>query len=156
MSKMNTNKDKGIAKPLMTILRLYIVIAVPVLLVIGSVRLVMNTQFLNFEYNRAGFPEDRYGFSTEDRMEYGQYGISYLLNDSDIAYLADRTLTGDVCYPPQDTACSMFSDRELGHMEDVKVVANGAFSLACTRCYWQSSVACYNGNVSALRHYVCR
>lgn len=130
MSNINAEKQKGIAKPLATILRLYIVIAVPVLLVMGSVRLVMNTQFLNFEYNRAGFPEDRYGFSTEDRMNYGQYGILYILNDSDIAYLADRTLSGDLCYPPQSTDCSMFNNDELSHMGDVKVVASRAFLLS--------------------------
>jgi integral membrane protein (TIGR01906 family) len=123
----DATKQKGLFKPLATILHVYLVLAVPALLVIGSVRLVMNTQFLNFEYNRSGFPQDRYGFSTEGRMNYGQHGIIYLLNDADISYLADRTLPGALCYPPQEDECSMFNADELSHMEDVKIVAKGIF-----------------------------
>lgn len=123
----DTTKQKSLPNLLATILHIYLVLAVPVLLVIGSVRLVMNTAFLNFEYNRAGFPQDHYGFSTEDRMYYGQHGILYLLNNADISYLADRTLPGALCYAPQAHDCSMFNADELSHMEDVKVVAKGAF-----------------------------
>jgi integral membrane protein (TIGR01906 family) len=123
----NTEKSKSSLNLLWSFVRLYVVIAVPVLLVIASVRVVMTTQFLNFEYNRAGFPQDTYGFSTQDRMEYGQHGILYLLNDSDIAYLADRELPGALCYPPDETDCSMFNTDELSHMEDVKVVTHGTF-----------------------------
>jgi integral membrane protein (TIGR01906 family) len=123
----NPEKSKSSLSWLWSIVRLYVVIAVPVLLVIASVRVVMTTQFLNFEYNRAGFPPDNYGFSTQDRMEYGQHGILYLLNDASIDYLADRELPGALCYPPGDTDCSMFNADELSHMEDVKVVSRGAF-----------------------------
>jgi integral membrane protein (TIGR01906 family) len=123
----NPEKSKSSLSLLWGLVRLYLVIAVPVLLVIASIRVVMTTQFLNFEYNRAGFPQDTYGFSTQDRMEYGRHGIIYLLNDAEIDYLADRQLRGALCYPPSEVDCSMFNPDELSHMEDVKVVTRGAF-----------------------------
>lgn len=114
------------------ILQGILMISVPVLLVIGSVRLVMNPTFLQIEYTRPGFPEDRYGFSTEDRLQYGPYGVLYLLNDENIDYLADLSLPADVCYlpPAGKQSCSMFNERELGHMEDVKAVTQSIFSAA--------------------------
>lgn len=123
----NLEKAKSPLNLLWGLVRLYLVIAVPVLLVIASVRVVMTKQFLNFEYNRTGFPQDTYGFSIQDRMEYGQHGIIYLLNDAEINYLADRQLPGRLCYLPSDTDCSMFNADELSHMEDVKVVTSATF-----------------------------
>jgi integral membrane protein (TIGR01906 family) len=121
----NLEKGKRSFSLLVGIIRLYLIIAVPVLLVIASVRVVMTSQFLNFEYQRHGFPQDTYGFGTADRVEYGQYGILYLLNDAGIDYLAERRLPGALCYPPRDTECSLFNEDELSHMADVKVVTAG-------------------------------
>jgi integral membrane protein (TIGR01906 family) len=104
-----------------------IALAVPVLLVIGSARLVMSPLFLQLEYTRPGFPPDVYGFSVEDRLEYGPYGVLYILNGEGIDYLGDLQLPGERCYPPQRQPCAMFNDAELRHMLDVKQVAQGVF-----------------------------
>lgn len=106
-----------------------ILLAVPALLVIGSIRLVMTPLFLQFEYTRAGFPMDFYGFSTEDRLQYGPLGIEYLLNGEDISFLGELTLPGDLCYPPRppEITCPMYNEGELRHMADVKAVTQATY-----------------------------
>jgi integral membrane protein (TIGR01906 family) len=101
-------------------LRLVIVIAIPVILTLLSVRVVMTPLFLNIEYNRAGFPLDRYGFTTDDRLEYAPYALNYLFNSADIDYL------GNLTFPDGQP---LFNNRELSHMADVKVVTRAAFLL---------------------------
>ncbi len=107
------------ALPIQRLLQAVIVLTLPLLLVLVSVRLVMSETFLQLEYNRPGFPEDTFGFSTADRLEYGTYGVRYLLNDADISYLGDLELEGQPA----------FNQRELKHMEDVKVVTQRAFQM---------------------------
>lgn len=112
---------------LMNTFQFLLMMLIPALLVISSARMVMSPLFTQVEYTRAGFPPDPYGFSTEDRLEYGILGIEYLLNGDGIEFLGERELPGALCYPPQDEACTMFTSLELQHMEDVKIVAQGAF-----------------------------
>jgi len=111
------------------ILQGWIILAVPILLVIGSVRLVMTPLFLQLEYTRPGFPEDTYGFTTEDRLLYAPYTLNYLMNGEDIDYLGDLRLPGDKCFPPTsaELECPMYNDLELRHMHDVKGVTRTAF-----------------------------
>jgi integral membrane protein (TIGR01906 family) len=101
------------------ILHFILVTLFPALLVLTGVRMVMSVPFLQLEYHRPRFPEDRYGFTQEDRLRYAPYAVRYLLNDSDINYLGDRQLDGE----------SMFNSRELRHMEDVKVVTKAAMTI---------------------------
>lgn len=114
------------------IIRVLIALSVPLLLFIGSIRIVMTPLFLQFEYTRPGFLPDPYGFSTEDRLQYGPYGVNYILNGEDISFLGDLTLPGAKCWPaqPANTVCAMFNERELQHMVDVKIVAQAAFTIA--------------------------
>lgn len=99
--------------------RTYLCLAVPVLLVLVSVRLVMSPLFLQFEYYRFDFPEDIYGFTTDERMEYAKPTLAYLLNDESIDFLANLTYIGD-----DDP---IYTTGELEHMEDVKVVTRYAY-----------------------------
>lgn len=98
-------------------LRLFIGITLPAFLVLSSVRLVATEIFLQIEYHRPGFPDDRFGFTLEDRLEYGRYAVRYLHNDAGIEYLGDLEIDGEPLY----------NARELQHMEDVKTVAKAAF-----------------------------
>ncbi|MBE2182391.1 MAG: TIGR01906 family membrane protein [Anaerolineae bacterium] len=91
----------------------------PVLLVLLAVRLVMTPLFLQVEYQRPGFPEDYYGFSTEDRLHYGPTAIEYLLSSADISLLADLSFSD---------GGTLYNIRELGHMRDVKIVTQAAFT----------------------------
>lgn len=99
-------------------LRLFLTVAVPLILILLSVRLVMSPLFLQIEYNRSGFPEDTYGFTTQDRLDYAPYALNYLLNDADISYL------GDLTFPD---GSPLYNASELYHMEDVKVVTRIAY-----------------------------
>lgn len=94
-----------------------IVLTIPVFLVLTSVRLVATETFLRLEYHRPGFPTDPYGFTREDRLTYGPYGVRYMTNSADISYLADLTINGQPA----------FRQKELDHMQDVKTVARTAF-----------------------------
>lgn len=117
-------------KALLRLMHGLIIVLVPVLLVIASVRLVMNPLFLQIEYTRPGFPQDPFGFSTEDRLQYGPLGIEYILNGDDISFLADLRLPLNLCFMPtrNQRDCPMYNTMELRHMEDVKQVAQIAFA----------------------------
>jgi integral membrane protein (TIGR01906 family) len=103
------------------ILRTYVTLILPWLLVLGGARLVMTPAFLYFEYSRPGFPEDYYGFTAEDRLHYGPYALDYLLNGEDIDFLGRlRSPEGG----------SLFNVRELQHMRDVKAATQVVFLAA--------------------------
>lgn len=107
-----------------SLIRLFFTLAVPVLLILFAARIIMFGEwFVRFEYSRPGFPKDVYGFTTEDRLNYAPFALEYLFNDSGIAYLEDLTF-------PDGSA--LFNDRELRHMEDVKVVTRYAFRFLYT------------------------
>lgn len=119
-------------RALHTAVRHYFSLALPFLLVIAGTRLLLSEQFLRFEYRRPGFPADPYGFTAEDRLDYGPYAINYLFNGETIDYLAALRLPGDKCWNAAAGAadCALFSARELQHMRDVKQATTVAFALA--------------------------
>ncbi|WP_178945974.1 TIGR01906 family membrane protein [Kocuria sp. TGY1127_2] len=108
-----------------------IAVAVPLATLMVGIRLIATPVFLWFEYHRPGFPGDSFGFSTEDRMTYGSYGLNYILNFAPARYLAD------VATPDGD---SVFTPAEVSHMTDVKHVMLWAllviavFSLIAVLC----------------------
>ena len=112
--------------------RLYFLLALPLLLMMGAVRLVMSHEFLRLEYLRPGFPTDPYGFTTQDRLHLGNFAIDYLFNGEDIEFLADLRLPSDKCLRPAtgSSQCAMFGVSELSHMEDVKLFNSGVFVFA--------------------------
>lgn len=106
---------------LVAIARVYLMVIFPVLLVLISARLVMSEVFLQFEYNRPGFPEDYYGMTREQRLHYAPFAVAYLLNGEGIDFLADLK------FPDGEP---LFNARELRHMQDVKTVTQIAFAVA--------------------------
>lgn len=107
----------AILRRLIPVLRAAIVLALPPFLVLTSVRLVMSELFLKLEYNRPGFPADRYGFTQADRLRYAPHAVRYLLDNEPISYLAELEIDGE----------PMFTAKELQHMEDVQRVTRSAF-----------------------------
>ncbi len=101
-------------------LRLLLTLALPPLLALTSVRLVMTSLFVQIEYQRPGFPADRYGFSRDERLHYAPFAVRYLHNDAAISYL------GDLTFPD---GSPLFNERELQHMADVKTVTRTAFQV---------------------------
>ncbi len=89
---------------------------IPLALIGLGVRLMLTPFYLSFEYNRPDFPPDQFGFTTQDRERWGLYGVDYLLNSADISYLGNLKFAD---------GSSLFNERELSHMHDVKNVAQG-------------------------------
>ena len=96
-------------------LRYLIQITIPILLILGTVRLILVTAdiWIPLEYRMPGFPDDPYGFSLEDRIKWSEIDVEYLLNDAGIDYFDSYQL---------ETGEPMHNDRELRHMQDVKVL----------------------------------
>lgn len=92
-------------------LSIVITILIPLFLIMGSIRVLLNPFFLDYEYNLPNFPRDDFGFSTTDRLYWGKISLNYLTNNAGIVYLADLKF---------DDGTSFYNDRELSHMLDVK------------------------------------
>jgi len=92
----------------------------PLVLLGLSLRLLLMPFYLTMEYNLPGFPPDIYGFTTADRLTYAPYALDYLVNSEDISYLARLT------FPDGNP---LFNERELSHMEDVKMVTQGGLQV---------------------------
>ena len=98
---------------LVAIARVIVIAALPLLLVLVNARLLMSDAYLHWEYNRPYFPEDPFGFTREDRLNYAPLALAYLFNDAGIDYLSNQT------FPD---GSPLYNERELSHMQDVKVV----------------------------------
>src|SRR5689334_6924619 len=105
----------GFATPawLAVILQILIAALMPLLLVLINAGVLMFPAFMRFEYTRPGFPPDAYGFTTEDRLEYGPRGLAYLFNNEGPEYLGDLQF---------ENGSPVFNERELSHMLDAKIV----------------------------------
>jgi integral membrane protein (TIGR01906 family) len=102
---------------LVIILRWLVILAMPILLVLGSARIMVNSWYPRYEYAKADFPPDRYGFTHAQRLEFGTVSIDFLnapqRPEVAIKLLEDQRLPGTENMP-------LFTVYELGHMVDVK------------------------------------
>jgi len=94
-------------------LRWWIVIAVPVVLTMGVVRLTTMSWYPRWEYQRSGFPADPFEMPTEERLRLAQASIRFLNRPTTLEAL-------EVLELPDGTPA--YNDRELSHMADVKRV----------------------------------
>ena len=101
--------------------QIIIALAVPLVTLALSVRLIATTGFLWLAYHRPGFPADSYGFDTAERMRLGSYGLEYILNFAPSTYLSDLT---------NAQGHKWFLAKEVAHMTDVKHVMIAAMILA--------------------------
>lgn len=108
---VETSAESGTVLRILT--RFLVGLAVPLGLLVMAVRLVASPVFLWIEYNRPGFPEDPYGFTSAQRMSLGSHGVDYILNWAPSSFLGDvRTANGLAWFRPE----------EISHMTDVKYV----------------------------------
>ncbi|MCJ7512828.1 MAG: TIGR01906 family membrane protein [Anaerolineales bacterium] len=113
MSDTNHNAVARVAGGLLSL-------ALPVLLILTSVRLLLTPAFVKLEYHLPGFPEDRFGFSQQDRLRWAPIAVDYLLNDEGIGFLGELAFSdGSAVYNP----------RELQHMLDVKRLTSLALAV---------------------------
>lgn len=115
VNKTTTENSGRLALPgwLADLLRFILVAGLPLLLVLVNARFLMSAAFVRWEYTRPGFPEDSYGFSTAERLNYGSLGLAYLFNSEGPEFL------GDLTFPD---GSPLFNEREVSHMLDVKLV----------------------------------
>jgi len=113
---MDPNSQPG----LIVVARIVLQVLFPVILVLTSVRMLMTDSFVRFNYEIPGFPEDRYGFTEEDRLLHAPIALEYLLNDAGVEFLGDQRF---------EDGSPVYNARELGHMEDVKDVTRAALKV---------------------------
>jgi len=111
---------------------------VPVVLLLTSVRLLLTPTFVFIEYHMPGFPEDPYGMTQEQRLRYAPLALAYLLNDEDIGFLAEQHFVDGT---------SLYNQRELGHMDDVKSLAQTVLKI------WLLATALLVGIAAAAWHF---
>jgi integral membrane protein (TIGR01906 family) len=100
-------------KTLSRIISWFITIFVPFALTFVGLRLLLTPVFPQIEYRTPGFPRDDYGFTLQERLHWSTISIDYLVNNADISFL------GNLTFPD---GSSLFNERELSHMHDVKQV----------------------------------
>ncbi|MBT3391081.1 MAG: TIGR01906 family membrane protein [Chloroflexi bacterium] len=97
-----------------------VTILVPVILILGAVRFLLTPIFVQLEYRMPNFPEDRYGFTQQDRLHWSKFALEYLLNGAGIEYLDDLRF---------EDGSPLYNERELQHMLDVQVVVEAAMKV---------------------------
>lgn len=97
-----------------------VTLLVPIALIGLGLRVLLTPLFLSIEYSMPYFPPDAYGFTKEDRLRWAPYALNYLLIDEDISYLGDLKF---------DDGTPLYNERELRHMDDVKLVTQGALKV---------------------------
>lgn len=119
------------------ILSFLMTISVPVLISVLSILILLSPMFMNLEYNRPGFPPDEYGFTTQERLLFGNQTRQYLITNMALADLEElRFKNGEPIY----------IERELQHLEDVKIVLRGVLNV-----FWVAVIVTIIGTVFA--HY---
>jgi integral membrane protein (TIGR01906 family) len=98
-------------KRIFSIWAVLISIVLPFFLIMTSIRFLLTPIFIQEEYNRPGFPTDVYGFTTQDRLYWGNISREYMLNSADISFLGDQRISATQ---------PLYNTRELKHMLDVK------------------------------------
>jgi integral membrane protein (TIGR01906 family) len=109
----------------MKVTNILTIILIPIVLVLGSVQLLVTEMYLGFEYNKAGFPPDPYGFGRSQRIAYASDNFRYVRENQPLDVLANQRL-GDK---------PLYNSRELKHMQDVQSVYLVAYRV------WQVSLA---------------
>jgi integral membrane protein (TIGR01906 family) len=96
--------------------RALITLSIPIIISVLSIQVLLSPIFTNLEYRRPGFPEDSYGFTTAERLDFGNQTRRYLISNDSLEDLKLMVFeNGDPIY----------IERELSHLEDVKIVLQG-------------------------------
>lgn len=111
---MTNQESTQVTRPslLIAVMGWLVTLLTPAALVLSAGRLLLAPWFLPFEYSMPGFPDDRYGFTYQDRLHWGALAVDYLVNDAGIEFLGDLRFSDGLV---------VFNERELRHMVDVKI-----------------------------------
>jgi len=115
-----------------------VTLTIPVIISVLSIHILLSPIFTNLEYRRPGFPEDNYGFTTAERLEFGNQTRSYLISNDTLDDLQQLVFeNGDPIY----------IERELTHLEDVKTVLQGVLRVF----YGAAAVFVLGGLIARMR-----
>lgn len=97
-----------------------VTLSIPIIISVLSILVLLSPIFTNLEYRRPGFPDDSYGFTTAERLDFGNQTRRYLISSNTLEDLNQLVFeNGDPIY----------IDRELSHLEDVKIVLQGVLKV---------------------------
>lgn len=96
-------------------------VILPYILLMNSVLLVFTKGFLEHEYRLSDFPKDPYGFTLEERIEYGNASVDYITS-----FEADEAADAKFASLRMKDGAPLFNERELSHMKDVRIVFKNA------------------------------
>ena len=98
-------------KWLIRVCQVLLVIMVPFVVLMTSVRILLTPLTVDIEYKLPNIPTDSYGFTLSERTTYAKSALRYLTNSQGISFLGDQTFSNDQ---------PLYNGRELSHMQDVK------------------------------------
>jgi integral membrane protein (TIGR01906 family) len=118
------------------IVRWLVILAMPILLLLTFARGLISEGYLRYEYGKADFPPDIYGFTQAERLELASVAIRFLWQEQPaeqaVAMLEAQRLPG--------SNQPLYNPYELSHMIDVK-----HFTEKLWRVYWGSVVLVLGG-----------
>lgn len=106
-------------KLVINILRWLVIIAMPFLLGLGSIRAIIASDYPSFEYQR--IPPDQFGFTLEERTALAHATLAYMQRPEPSAQVIHML---EELYLP-NTGEPLYDEKEIEHMIDVKDVADG-------------------------------
>ncbi|MBI1854868.1 MAG: DUF1461 domain-containing protein [Chloroflexi bacterium] len=92
------------------ILKILLALLVPLIVMIGSAQLLATDTYLAFEYGKASFPLDTFGYTKQQRFNLASANTSYVRDNLPSEALSSQMLDGKPVY----------SQREVTHMADVQ------------------------------------
>lgn len=98
--------------PLNRFLRVFITLLIPLILIIGVIRTIPTDTYLSFEYHKASFPPDSYGFYPAMRFVHAAANLKYVRQGQPISALAEQ----------KHNQAPLYNSRELKHMQDLRNV----------------------------------
>lgn len=110
---------------LIKVLQLLIILLIPVLIILGGARFLATDRYLAYEYGKAGFPPDPYGFTQRQRFILASTNIHYVRAHLPNDELSRQTMLG----------MPVYSAREVSHMADVRAVFQSVW-----RAWWIASI----------------
>lgn len=93
-------------------LKFIFILTLPIFVLLGTVRLLADDQYLAFEYGKSDFPPDPYGFTPSQRLTIASANLRFVRENLAIEALSGQVLNGEPVY----------KSRELSHMLDVQKV----------------------------------
>jgi integral membrane protein (TIGR01906 family) len=112
-----------------------VIVSIPVVICVLSILVLLSPVFMNLEYQLPNFPKDQYGFSTDERLDFGNQTRRYLVTNATLDDLRDLKF---------NSGEPIYVERELEHLEDVKIVLQGVFKV-----FWGAVAVLILGGVYA-------